>query len=131
MLQHELLDHAREDCDHAPRVYGLDHAIVIEMHGELDLVTYQRMAPLLDAVTAGPEPLVIVDLTPVTFLDCSGLSLLMRAHRRVTRRGGRLRLVCRQPMTLRMLRVTKLMSALSPAPTLEAALCEPQGHDEV
>ncbi|MEV0258307.1 STAS domain-containing protein [Streptomyces sp. NPDC050732] len=114
-------------------MYGLDHAIVIEMHGELDVVAYQRMAPLLDAVTAGSEPLVIVDLTPVTFLDCSGLSLLMRAHRRVTHRGGRLRLVCTQPMTLRMLRVTKLMSVLSPAPTLEAALeaalREPQKHD--
>ncbi|MFK4071723.1 STAS domain-containing protein [Streptomyces sp. NPDC029674] len=129
MKQHELVDQTREDSAEPPRVYGLDDAIVIEMHGELDLVTYQRMAPLLDAVTAGPEPLVIVDLTPVTFVDCSGLSLLVRAHRRVAHRGGRLRLVCAQPLTLRMLRVTKLTSVLSPVPTLAAALLEPHGHD--
>ncbi|WP_244177435.1 STAS domain-containing protein [Streptomyces atriruber] len=106
-------------------MYGLDEAIVIELHGEVDVVAYQRSVSLVDAVTAGPEPVVIIDLSQVTFIDCSGLSLLMRAHRRVTTRGRRLRIVCTHPLTLRMLRVTQLTAALSPAPTLSAALLDP------
>lgn len=128
MRQYELGEYAREYSDQPPRVYGLDQAIVIELHGELDLVTYQRTVSLLDAATTGSEPLVVVDLSPVTFVDCSGLSLLLRIRRRVADRGGRLRIVCSHPLTLRMLRVTKLTSALSPVPTLSAALNEPHDH---
>ncbi|WP_306334517.1 STAS domain-containing protein [Streptomyces sp. KL118A] len=125
MRQDELKAYAREESDQPPRVYGLDDAIVIELHGEVDVVAYQRSVSLVDAVTAGPEPVVIIDLSQITFIDCSGLSLLMRAHRRVTTRGRRLRIVCTHPLTLRMLRVTQLTAALSPAPTLSAALRDP------
>lgn len=123
MRQDALSDTAYEYSDQPPRVYGVRHAIVVELHGEIDVVTFQRSAPLLDAVAAGPESLLVVDLTQVTFLDCSGLSLLMRAHRRMTAADGRLRLVCTRPLTLRMLNVTGLTSVLAPAPTVEAALC--------
>ncbi|MFI7316394.1 STAS domain-containing protein [Streptomyces venezuelae] len=129
MRQHELKTFTREDSDQPPRVYGLDHAIVIELHGEIDLVAYQRTVALMDAVTSGPEPVVVIDLNWITFIDCSGLSLLMRAHRRVTARGGRLCIVCSHRLTLRMLRVTKLSAALSPAPTLSAALLDPPGDE--
>ncbi|QEV16787.1 STAS domain-containing protein [Streptomyces alboniger] len=120
MRQEELSGYARENLDQ-PRVYGLDRTIVIELHGEIDLVAYQRMAPLFDAVAAGPEPVVVVDLSKVGFFDCSGISLLMRAHRRVSDRGGVLRVVCTHPLTLRMLRLTELTGVLSPAPTVAAA----------
>ena len=129
MRQDALNDATYEDSDHAPRVYGAHHAIVVELHGEIDVVAFQRSAPLLDAVTAGPEPLLVVDLTHVTFLDCSGLSLLMRAHRRMAAADGRLRLVCTRPLTLRMLSVTGLASVLAPAPTVEAALRDSRGDD--
>ncbi|WP_369213450.1 STAS domain-containing protein [Streptomyces flavofungini] len=107
-------------------MYGIDRAIVVELHGEIDLVTYQRTFPLLDSVAAGPEPVVIIDLTGVDFFDCSGISLLMRVHRRVTGRGGTLRIVCAHPLTLRILRLTHLTEVLSPAPTLGAALLMPE-----
>ncbi|MGW0532407.1 STAS domain-containing protein [Streptomyces sp. NPDC003032] len=121
MQQDELSEDACEDFV-LPRVYGLDHAIVVELHGEIDLVTYQRMVPLFDAVASGPEPIMVVDLSQVGFFDCSGISLLMRAHRRVSGRGGLLCIVCAHPLTLRMLRLTNLTGTLSPAPTVGAAL---------
>ncbi|MEV0123940.1 STAS domain-containing protein [Streptomyces sp. NPDC050703] len=107
-------------------MYGIDHAIVVELHGEIDLVAYQRLFPLLDAVAAGPEEVVVIDLSEVDFFDCSGVSLLMRVHRRVTGRGGTLRIVCPQALTLRILRLTHLTDLLSPAPTLGAALLVPE-----
>ncbi|MFE0172797.1 STAS domain-containing protein [Streptomyces sp. NPDC059002] len=126
MRQSELDHYAREESDQPPRVYALEGAIVVELHGDIDLVAYQRTVSLMDAVASGPEATVVVDLSEVTFFDCSGISLLMRTHRRVTRRGGRLRVVCRHPLTLRMLRVTRLTPVLSPAPSLGAALRLPR-----
>jgi anti-anti-sigma factor len=99
---------------------------VLEFGGEIDIAAAAAIAPQLDAVTAGPEPQVVIDLTRVEFFDCSGLRLLYRARRRVTDREGRIRLVCTHPLTLRVLRLTGLARLLPPQPTLEAALGRPE-----
>ncbi|WP_367039314.1 anti-sigma factor antagonist [Streptomyces sp. Je 1-332] len=117
-----LNEFAFEDSEQQPRVYGHDGAVVFELHGEVDLLAYQRIAPLLDPVTAGTATTVVVDLTPITFFDCSGLSLLVRAHRRTKTRGARLAVVCTHPLTLRVLRLTGLTPVLAPVATLEEAL---------
>jgi len=126
MRQSELSEYTCGEVNRPPRVYGIDRAIVVELHGEIDLVAYQRTFPLLDAVAAGPEAVVIIDLSEVGFFDCSGISLLTRVHRRVTGRGGTMRIVCTDALTLRMLRLTHLTEVLAPAPTLRAALPTPE-----
>lgn len=105
-----------------PHVYWTDGCVVVELHGEVDVSAYQRAAPVLDPIAAGSVPTVIVDLRHTTFFDCSGIALLLRARRGVTGRGGRLRVVCDHPLTLRMMGVTGLLPVLKPVPTLRAAL---------
>jgi len=73
-------------------------------------------------LTRRPHPRLIVDIRPVTFMDCSGLSLLTRADLRVRERGGRLLLVCATPMILRMLRATGLDRDLACFATIDDAL---------
>ncbi|MEV0321180.1 STAS domain-containing protein [Streptomyces sp. NPDC050658] len=108
---------------HPPtRTYGLDGAVVVELHGEIDLLAFQRINPLLDPITAGTAEKVIIDLTETTFFDCSGISLLVRAHRRTTARGARMSVVCPRALTLRILGIAGLTAMLSPVPTLQAAL---------
>ncbi|MEV0260426.1 STAS domain-containing protein [Streptomyces sp. NPDC050617] len=104
---------------HTHATYGFT---VAEPLGEIDIATAAEVRPLLDAVTEGPAPTLAVDLSATTFFDCAGLSLLARLHTRITERGGRLYLVCDQPLTLRMLRIVGMDERLRPAPTLEAAL---------
>ncbi|MEW1926123.1 STAS domain-containing protein [Streptomyces sp. NPDC088360] len=113
---------AFEDSDQQPRVYGHNGAVVIELHGEIDLLAYQRMGPLLDPITGGTASTVVIDLTRTTFFDCSGVALLVRAHRRTAARGARLSVICTHRLTLRILRLTGLTPMLSPVPTLEKAL---------
>ncbi|MFE4669881.1 anti-sigma factor antagonist [Streptomyces sp. NPDC056716] len=98
---------------------------VVEFRGEIDIAAAAEIAPHLDAVTARPGSLIVLDLTRVEFFDCSGLRLLYRARSRVLDRDGRLQLVCVHPLTLRVLRVTGLSRLLPPRPTLEAALERP------
>jgi anti-anti-sigma factor len=57
----------------------------IHLAGELDLVSGQLVGDMLLALeTDGVTP-VVVDLSDVTFLDCSGLSVLVRAYNRASR----------------------------------------------
>ncbi|WP_435226765.1 anti-sigma factor antagonist [Streptomyces sp. Tue6028] len=95
--------------------------VVLEFHGEIDILAALEITPALDAVTGGPAPQVVIDLRPADFFDCSGLRLLYRARRRVLARGGRLHLVCTQPLTLRVLRATGLARLLPPSPSLDEA----------
>ncbi|MER5428221.1 anti-sigma factor antagonist [Streptomyces sp. NPDC002588] len=99
---------------------------VLEFRGEIDIVAATEIAPLLDEVTTGPTPRVVIDLTPIDFFDCSGLRLLYRARGRVLDQGGDMHLVCNHPLTLRVLRVTGLHRLLPPARTLDAALSRPE-----
>ncbi|QEU96052.1 STAS domain-containing protein [Streptomyces kanamyceticus] len=129
MLQTELGKYEPEGPGPPPSVYGLDGAIVVELHGDVDLVAYQQTVSLMDAAASGAELLVVIDLSQVTFFDCSGISLLMRTRRRVRGRGGDLRVVCTDPLTLRMLRITRLTPLLCPVPSLGAALRGPFGEN--
>lgn len=103
-------------------VYETGDCVVVELRGDVDIVTLQDSVALLETVAAGPALTVVIDLTRTTFFDCSGLTLLLRTRRRVESRGGRLRVVCNQPLTLRLLEVTGLLPLFAPAPTVEAAV---------
>lgn len=104
------------------RVHTRAGVTVAELHGEIDIQAVQALRPRLDTLTGDGVGALVVDLRPIRFLDCSGLNLLVRAHRRVTERGGSWGLVCDHPLTLRILRITALTAVLGPAPTLEQAL---------
>ncbi|KND40182.1 anti-sigma factor antagonist [Streptomyces acidiscabies] len=99
--------------------------VVLEFHGEIDIVAAMEILPHIDDRVAGQAPRVLIDLTPVEFFDCSGLRLLYRARARALERDGELRLVCVHPLTLRVLRATGLSKLLPPAPSVEAALGKP------
>jgi anti-anti-sigma factor len=92
--------------------------IVVEVAGEIDLLTADLLAEHLDAATARAEPDVLVDLRRVDFFDCSGLRALCRAEARAGRRGGRLRIVCVDPGIRRLLRVAGLLGRFPPLPAL-------------
>ncbi|MFH9426588.1 STAS domain-containing protein [Streptomyces sp. NPDC017529] len=102
--------------------YVVDGVTVIELHGEIDLVTVAHAGPLLDAALTCPAPRVIVDLRPTAFFDCSALALLCRSHRRALENGGCFALVCTHPWHLRILRTARLSALLRPQASVEAAL---------
>ncbi|WP_217549783.1 STAS domain-containing protein [Streptomyces sp. GbtcB6] len=100
-----------------------DHGTtVVTLQGELDLLAVPVLAAALDALTSGAEPDLVLDLSPVSFIDCSGLSLLCRVRNRVRSRIGRLRLVAPDSGFLRLLRRTGLSGAFELYPGLPEAL---------
>ncbi|MFD8236646.1 STAS domain-containing protein [Streptomyces sp. NPDC059696] len=89
---------------------------VLTLAGELDLLTAPALRAGLDRATAGPCPDLVLDLRPVSFIDCVGLGVLCRARNRVRARHGRLRLVADGTFLPRLLRHTGLAGVFEVLP---------------
>ncbi|ROQ65897.1 anti-anti-sigma factor [Streptomyces sp. 840.1] len=112
-----------EPCGH---VYRRNGRTVVALRDEIDIATAALIAPALDVATSDGSPHLVVDLTEVSFLDCSGLTLLCRARRRALERDGRFWLVCDCPRILRLLRAGRLHDLFRPVATPDDAF----GADE-
>lgn len=107
----------------ARRVLG--DAVVVAVEGELDLFT----APFLrdeirDAIKQDGATLVL-DLADLSFMDSSGLSVLIEAWRLTTAQGGGVTLAAPQPPVARILRTTGLDRRIKIYPDVDAALSGP------
>lgn len=81
---------------------------VLPVSGELDLAAAPVLRErLLAAITDGHRD-VVLDLSGVTFVDSSGLSVIITAYKRVQAEGGRLRVVGASGLVRSVLDVTGL-----------------------
>lgn len=70
-----------------------DEVVTVALAGELDIAAADRVSEALaEAQPTGAERLVI-DLRQLSFLDSSGLRVLIAAHARADELGGRVSLV--------------------------------------
>ncbi|MGW2745511.1 STAS domain-containing protein [Streptomyces sp. NPDC001450] len=92
---------SRSAPQHTERVLGA--VTVVELRGEIDILTASPLGARLDDLTAAVLPDLVVDLRAVSFIDCAGLGVLCRARNRVVERHGRLRLVTDSNQLLRVL----------------------------
>ena len=76
------------------------------MSGELDLSTVGEAESRLEPELEPAPPLLILDLREVTFLDSSGLRLVLRLDRRQREGGGRLVVVRGGRRVARVLELT-------------------------
>ena len=90
---------------------------LVEVNGELDLSTATQLEePLHDAVSS-PVAAVLIDLTDCTFIDSTGIALVVRAWQRVDASAGNggeggLVLCCQNEQVRRVLEVTGLEHSL-------------------
>ncbi|WP_406300599.1 STAS domain-containing protein [Streptomyces sp. NBC_00626] len=103
------------------RVRGPSRRLVIELWGELDIFAAQQLSARLTSLIGEETGDVILDLSGVSFIDCSGLSLLCTVRDRVLQRQRRLALVSDDPFFLRVLRLTGLADTFTVIGCREAA----------
>jgi anti-anti-sigma factor len=96
-------------------------AHVLGLLGELDIATSTRLDVRLESIIEGSSEHLIIDLSALGFMDSMGLQVLLRARRRLGRKGRMLVLVCPPGPILRLLVVTNLDSAFSIQPDLRSA----------
>lgn len=97
-------------------------ATVVRAVGEVDVSTAPALRQKLYDVPE--QATVIVDLSDVTFLDSTGLGVLVAALKRVREggAGGDLRLVVTRPQVSKVLEVTGLSTVFSVSASVDEAL---------
>ena len=105
---------------------------LLEVNGELDLSTAAQLEGPLEEAVASPSAAVLIDLTDCTFIDSTGIALIVRAWQRVDASAGNggkggLVLCCRNEQVRRVLEVTGLEHSLRVFETREEAAAALRG----
>ncbi|GGM07754.1 hypothetical protein GCM10010129_59580 [Streptomyces fumigatiscleroticus] len=110
-----------------------DDPLVIELWGELDVLATRHLSTRLACLARGTAGDLVLDLRPVTFIDCGGLSLLCVLRRQVLAlRHGQVSLVIDNPRFVHLLRLVRLSDAFPVTDRLPAAALRALGmadHD--
>ena len=83
--------------------------VSIQLSGEIDHHgARSMMGQLEDAIAARMPTQLTLDLSGVTFMDSSGIAVLLRAYRRMAELGGALTVANVPPQALKVLRAAGL-----------------------
>jgi anti-sigma B factor antagonist len=96
----------------------LDDEAVVEVAGEIDIVAQDRLRDVIGEARASGRRLV-VDLSETTFLDSTGLRVLLEAWRGQTEAGSEMLLRAPSPAVRTLLEITGVGDALPIEPTAE------------
>ncbi|HYF26043.1 MAG TPA: STAS domain-containing protein [Baekduia sp.] len=99
-----------------------ERTTVIAVVGEIHVSTAPEFSRRLNDAVGRGKTGVVLDLRDVSFIDSTGLSVLLNGLRRVTRRNGRMALVCTNPTVLRLFQITRLDTTFNIQPDLDSAL---------
>jgi anti-sigma B factor antagonist len=83
-------------------------AVVIALPAEMDMATADQLDQQLAAALAPGVKTVIADMTATRFCDSSGISMLVRAHKRAAANGTQLRLVVPSTAVVRSLTIAQM-----------------------
>ncbi|MGW4596173.1 STAS domain-containing protein [Streptomyces sp. NPDC004457] len=96
---------------------------VLALAGEIDHHTGDTLRHALDA-SGTPRPRVVVDMRQVTFMDSSGINILIAAHQALGEAGGWLRLAAVGESVMRTLTLIGVDAVIDCRETLGQALTD-------
>lgn len=105
---------------------------LLEVNGELDLSTAAQLEEPLEEAVASTRSAVLIDLTDCTFIDSTGIAMVVRAWQRVDSAAGNsgeggLVLCCQNEQVRRVLEVTGLEHSLRVFETRDEAIAALRG----
>ena len=90
-----------------------DTVAVVALEGEIDLSSAPDVERRIQAAEQDEPAELVLDLRGVTFMDSSGLRVVLSAHHRTEERGARFAVVRGGDAVERLLEVTGLKSRLT------------------
>ncbi|NRQ36202.1 STAS domain-containing protein [Nonomuraea sp. NN258] len=96
--------------------------VVVSLRGEVDVDNVSDVRRCLDEAVAAHGPRLVVDMTGLTFIDTTGLGVLVRLLATLRDRDGTMALVAPDGQVLRRLRRTNLAPLFPIYDTLPQAL---------
>ncbi|MGI8506799.1 MAG: STAS domain-containing protein [Solirubrobacteraceae bacterium] len=110
------------DIGFTTEVRSEGRAAIIVVRGELDLASSPELEEQLERVWDSGTELVVIDLRELEFMDSTGLSVIVRAHQRLTEEGRVLSLVKGSQQVQRLFDVTGVAERLQLVDTPEEVL---------
>jgi len=102
--------------------YVLEGHTVVEIRGELDLSSAPALRDRLLEIAADGPVRLILDLSGLTFMDSTGISVLVATERQAHVLGGTLSLAGPQKVVARVLHITSLDKHFPTFPTVGDAV---------
>jgi anti-sigma B factor antagonist len=99
-----------------------DRFCVVSVAGEIDVASAPSLAAKLEEVVDRGRVEIVLDLSEVTFLDSSGLAVLVKYLKRVLPAGGQIRLVVTNRAVRQAIEITHLDTVFAVYDDLDAAL---------
>jgi len=90
----------------------LEHGIVIELTGDVDLATAEVAEEELRRAESS-EDLIVLDLHGVSFMDSTGIRMVIAADQRIRERGGTLRVVRVPPQVHKLFKLVGIAGHLT------------------
>jgi anti-sigma B factor antagonist len=101
---------------------SVDGTSVVTVSGEVDVATAPAVRDCLDQVIDRDRGPVVADLSGVTFIDSTGLGVLIGAQQRCAVNGRPLRVVVVEPRIRKVFEITGLTELFPIHPSLDLAL---------
>jgi anti-sigma B factor antagonist len=97
-------------------VSQMEDRCLMVLSGELDVSTAPLFREYLVGVTGDIATDLVLDIGLLTFIDSTGLSLLVSEHKRLSARGSSLTIFSPTPMARRLFEISGLTSILAIVP---------------
>ena len=94
---------------------------VCRASGELDAYTAPELRDALDALVESDRSWIIADLTELTYLDSTGLGILVGTAKKCRQAGGDLAVACARRNLLRIFQISGTQEILNVVSDVEAA----------
>lgn len=92
--------------------------MTVWLSGDLDMETSDVLVAAFDRIFATPSTHVVLDLTGLTFLDSTGVRVLLNGLAQARESGSALIVRCPQPLVDRVLRISGVAEHLGLPPRL-------------
>ncbi len=94
----------------APGFEVRGNVLIARLHGELDMrVADEMRAALETALDQSGATHIVFDLSDVSFIDSSGLGVILGRYRRISDRGGKMAFVGVEPAVRRVLELSGVL----------------------
>ena len=100
------------------------HTLIVAT-GEIDIGTADQVGNAVSAALSAGHGQVLLDVAAVTFIDSSGLAVLVKAHRQAQTQGASFAVVHPTPQTRKLIQVLGLDQLLLIYDSYEQALGQP------
>jgi anti-sigma B factor antagonist len=95
---------------------------VLPLEGEIDLHVSPEVAESLRTMIAKKQKVIVVDLTKVTYLDSSGLAVLIEGMQKIQEYGGKFALAGAQESVQHIFEIARLDQVFQIFPDVDSAL---------